>query len=680
MGWILRGILACRKELLMTFAELQETYQLIGKIGGGSGGEIYKGIHRRMKKAVVLKRMIQPSADEMINRKEVEILKNLHYPFLPAVIDYLQVDGDVFTVMDFIDGESLDDKAKKQDRFSLGEIRRWGSEIASALAVLHGQNPKILHLDVKPGNIMIRDSGEAVLVDFNISLDGNAVSRIGYSDHFCPPEQKEMITFASKHHLRPDVSKLSEATDLYSLGAVLYYLATGKWYNPSNPQWVIISQTYVPELTEILKKALEEEPSKRYQSAEQMKADLAGMEDASQKMQAWKKKRKLINGICYAGLCICVILFGVSFYLMNAEKQNDYERIVDQMASNRAEGSLENNQNLFDEARKLQPSQLRAFYEQASTLYQKGDYERTANFIRQSILNNPDFKDMNSGMENTYYLLADSLYQQKEYRDAVDVYDQLFEMEKLQPVFYRDYAIALGYNKQFDKASKILEDAAAKGLDNASLTYAKAEIAYAKQEGPQALVLMNQALSELDNDSMRLHAFEKIAEWNIEARNYTTAREILLKAKEDLPVNLQPVILQTLIQTDSKLAEATGDQTYRQEAVNAIQELIDSGQAVYSDYNNLAVFYEKMDQLDQAEQAVAKMTELYGEDYNTFKRQAFLEIDRQALLANNARDYSCFLKLYQKAEDLYNTGEEKNDIEMTALEERYRDLQKGGWL
>lgn len=664
----------------MTFIELQETYRLLGRLRSGSGGDIILAEHKRLNQKVILKRIIRPSKDERINRREAEILKRLRHESLPVVYDYLEVEGDIYTVMDFIDGEALDKKAESGNSFSLNEIRKWGIEISEALTQLHSQNPKILHLDIKPANIMIRENGKAVLIDFNVSLDGSSMARMGYTLYFCSPEQKQMIEFAKAHRTAPDVSKLSEESDIYSLGAVLYYLAAGRNYDPADPQWEILSRRYPGEFIEILRKALQENPAYRYHSAAALKRDLQSMEGASQAMQDWKKKVRIRNWICYGSLCACIVLFGYSFFLMHQEKQDRYDQIVDEMVQKRNDAQFDEIDDLFNEARSIAPNQLNAFYQRAASLYDQGSYKEASDFINQSILADPEFKNRSEGLENTYYLLADSLYQQKEYKESADVYDQLFELEELQPVFYRDYAITLGYNHQFQKAADILEQASARGLDNGSLTYANAEISWAQGKPEEAIALMQQALGEVKEDSVRMHAFEKIAEWNLEIKNYKAAREILLKAREDLPKNLQPVILQTLIQTDSKLADQTDDNKYRQEAVNAIQEIIDNDWAVYSDYNNMAVFYQKMGKLDQADQAVSVMSEKYGEDYNVFKRQAFIEIDRQQMLANEKRNYRPFEKMYKKAKEQYVNSGESDDLEMPLLDSLYQDLQKGGWL
>ena len=94
------------------------------------------------------------------------------------------------------------------------------------------------------------------------------------------------------------------------------------------------------------------------------------------------------------------------------------------------------------------------------------------------------------------------------------------------------------------------------------------------------------------------------------------------------------------------------------------------------------MLYEKQGQLEDAVQTVDKMRELYGEDYNIYKRYAFLEIDAQELLDNSARDYTRFAEYYEKAERMYEDQKKDNneDAEMNLLIDVYTQISEGGWL
>ena len=171
------------------FEEFSNTYQILEKLGEGSGGVVYLAYHRRLQKEVVLKQIKSKGLSMADKRQEVDILKNLNHSFLPQVLDFLMMGDEVYTVMSFIPGKSLARLMREGARFTLGQLIRWGMQITSALNYLHSQRPPVIHGDIKPANIMLTPQGNICLIDFNISffLDENAI--LGYTDGYSSPEQ-----------------------------------------------------------------------------------------------------------------------------------------------------------------------------------------------------------------------------------------------------------------------------------------------------------------------------------------------------------------------------------------------------------------------------------------------------------------------------------------------------------
>ena len=86
------------------FDKFSDTYEILGKLGEGSGGIVYKAYHKRLKKEVVIKQMKGRSISVEADRQEVDILKNLHHTYLPQVFDFLKTGDRVYTVMSYIPG------------------------------------------------------------------------------------------------------------------------------------------------------------------------------------------------------------------------------------------------------------------------------------------------------------------------------------------------------------------------------------------------------------------------------------------------------------------------------------------------------------------------------------------------------------------------------------------------
>ena len=153
--------------------------------------------------------------------KEARHIYALSHPHIVRVIDVFEENGTAYYVMDYLGGGTLQDAVQAHGALSVSVASGYIRQVASALDYTHGRN--LLHLDVKPSNIMLNDSGEAVLVDFGVSKrydeSGHQTSStpLGVSEGYAPIEQYES----------GGMDQFSPSTDIYSLGATFYYLLTG---------------------------------------------------------------------------------------------------------------------------------------------------------------------------------------------------------------------------------------------------------------------------------------------------------------------------------------------------------------------------------------------------------------------------------------------------------------------
>lgn len=271
-------------------------YEIEKKIGSGGGGVVYLGKHLRLEKPVVLKadkRELNVGADTL--RREVDMLKGLRQTYIPQVYDFVQQDGVVYTVMDYIEGESLDKILKRGQKPGQPDVIKWACQLLEALKYLHGQPPYgILHGDIKPANIMLKPDGDICLIDYNIALalgESGAV-RVGYSRGYASPEHYgsagPMISDGSERtETMTDVGirsgsgrsstvsyhpvLLDVRSDIYSLGATLYHLLSGRRPAQDAEEVEPLGQgDCSPAVAAIIRKAMDPEPAARYQSAEEM--------------------------------------------------------------------------------------------------------------------------------------------------------------------------------------------------------------------------------------------------------------------------------------------------------------------------------------------------------------------------------------------------------------------------
>ena len=119
---------------------IASTYELLEQIGSGGGGIVYLGRHIRLDKTVVLKadKRTLAAAPEVL-RREVDALKDLSHTYIPQVYDFVAEGDTVYTVMDYIEGESLDKPLAREERFPQARVIEWACQLLEALIYLHSR-------------------------------------------------------------------------------------------------------------------------------------------------------------------------------------------------------------------------------------------------------------------------------------------------------------------------------------------------------------------------------------------------------------------------------------------------------------------------------------------------------------------------------------------------------------
>lgn len=279
---------------------IDSTYEVIKELGSGGGGKVYLANNKRLKKKVVLKvDKRKPSTKEDLLRREVDVLKNLSNAYIPQVYDYFIEDGSSYTAMEYIEGESLDKPLKRGERFKQATIIKWAIQLLSALEYLHspihGKPPRgYVHSDIKPANVMLKPNGDISLIDFNIALALGEEYAVGGSEGYASPEHYGLDystsgSFSSESDVTvTDITEVSLTeteentpshrrimpdvrSDIYSVGATLYHLLSGK--RPAKNALDVVplsSSEFSPELVSIIMKALNPNPDLRFQSAAEM--------------------------------------------------------------------------------------------------------------------------------------------------------------------------------------------------------------------------------------------------------------------------------------------------------------------------------------------------------------------------------------------------------------------------
>lgn len=191
-------------------------YRICRRIGGGGEGDVYLVQHiptEQMRAAKVIK-------SEEPNRRmhELHMLKHLHHPSLPQIIDVFQWEGQVWLIMEYIQGCAL---SELQGRDMTGDqFFQIARELAEVLIYLHSRENPILHLDIKPSNVLVKRDGHPALIDFGASV--LAQGGKGFGARLCTRG------FSAPEQMEGAGGDVDERADIYGFGATMYYCLHGK--------------------------------------------------------------------------------------------------------------------------------------------------------------------------------------------------------------------------------------------------------------------------------------------------------------------------------------------------------------------------------------------------------------------------------------------------------------------
>lgn len=260
---------------------LHDRYELQSLIARGGMAEVYLAFDTQLNRRVAVKILFPEYAREQSFverfRREAQAAANLNHPNIVAIYDWGQSEGTYFIVMEYVQGESLREKLSNNGPLDSDEIAEYATDTAAALAYAHQHG--VVHRDIKPGNILITDTGKVKVTDFGIARAGTSESLtqtgsvMGTATYFSP-EQAQGYNVDGR-------------SDIYSLGIVMYELATGAApFSADTPIAVAfkhVSEKLVPpsvrnpdiaqDFEKIICKCLEKDPDRRYSNANDVHDD-----------------------------------------------------------------------------------------------------------------------------------------------------------------------------------------------------------------------------------------------------------------------------------------------------------------------------------------------------------------------------------------------------------------------
>lgn len=706
-------------------ADLGSGYSAIRPLGEGGMGTLYRAHKDSLDVDVVIKRVKQKFKGRMDERAEANILKTLKHKYLPRIYDVIESpSGYVYTIMDMIPGENMQNYVKTHGPVSQKLAYRWACQLCEVIAYLHSQVPPILHCDIKPSNIMITRAGDICVIDFNTSLVfSKGVLAIGATPGYAAPEQytrpgaspdtietvpleetmplrgyKDAFAYqnvrSNKDPSGRGVSNsvtaaqatnaggygtISKRTDVYGIGATLYYAITGqqpghslKDVRPITSYKLKFSRSFLLIIARAMMKRQEE----RFCDAQEM---LRALQDIHAIDGRYKKVVHSQRVVAAVSLVLAVsgtlaILFGVQ--RIGVERYAAYDALVrkgrtaaDEMRFDEAEQDLQQAIAIYDD-------QLEAYVEQAVLLYRQGKYQECIDAVETTQSRELKYYSRQS-VANLYNVAAEAYYELESYESAATMYQKAIGYSPDILSYYQGEATALIQLGDYSGADEVLAEMA-KAVPDAEQSGAyqvvQSELLRKQGDLPDALDAARKAIGSADGNDQLARAYRLAASICEDIGDSMLSEEINLlnQGIEQLPDGYYNALAGQLASAYIRQAEATGNPGYQKDALRTYQQLEKNGNTTLEVRLNIAMLQYQLHDFSKAMEMLQALKKDYPKDYRVYKWLAFVqgELDLQ-----NGASYTKTLGYYETAAELYRAEQASGvyDPQMDELDRMARN-------
>ena len=330
-------------------------YEILSLIGVGGMGEVYTARDTRLDRTVAVKVLLKDLVDRSDRRRrfetEARAISALHHPHICTLFDVGEQDGVAFLVMEYLEGETLDDRVARGP-VPTRDMLAYATQIADALD--HAHRERFIHRDLKPGNVILTPSG-AKLLDFGL-VRRTVVELVGPASSLTLSLDQGKLTaegalLGTLEYMAPEQLEGKEAdarTDIFALGTLMFEMATGQKPFAGSSQASLIASILThepppvssvrydaelpPALDHIIERCLAKNPADRWQTARDVKLELEWIaragSDATRALSWLRRRRRATIAWAAAVLAIGVVAIGAMRLTVREAPAEEVTRFV----------------------------------------------------------------------------------------------------------------------------------------------------------------------------------------------------------------------------------------------------------------------------------------------------------------------------------------------------------------
>lgn len=625
---------------------IESKYAIRERLGKGGMGSVYLVKDLKLDAFRAMKIIEKKTNDYGLDPlTEVNIMKSIQHPYLPAVMDVCEDNKYFYIVMELISGSTLDSVLKLNKKIDEAKVIKWAKDICDILNYLHNDlDYKIIYKDLKPSNIMVSTDGERItLIDF------------GISQIFDKDKSEKNIPIGTKGYAAPEQFKeetINGRADIYSLGVTLYNLLTGIGPNQFDNNFIPlreIDSTLSEGIEYIAYKCVQKNPDDRYQDVKSLLIDFENINTIGEEyeIKVKQKRNKVISYLCCAALSLGVGIFG--WGRVDAAILEKYNELIDKGREYRKELDITNARESFNDAKVFMPKNDVAHYELVKNYIASNDIYGGIDYINKIIEKYPSKKTDS----NYNYLLGklNFLQGQGNYSTAYEYFENVKKEDEVD----RDYKYLKNITKElseYDKTGTVnkknLEETL-KGFESYidSLEFESSTDSSEDDKSVLYTTLANvyQTMPDdtiQDKSSKQISVLEKA--YRADNSNYGTMEYLARAYRESA--------------RDIRLKDKSLRDEFLKKSLNMYQLCLENVQSV-DVLKNIGDLYVEAGNNIQAEETYNRMIEQYSNHYLGYVKMAGLK--------RQQGDKSSALEYLKKAESCSTSPE--NDMQYKVLKE-----------